>query len=166
MNPTDDRELVMQTYSQTANEAIYWNEMANGLNREISKQLLGAAVIAIPLTGTIVTGINDLNYNFGIALAIGMACILLSIFAGIQDMTSGSEFFNTYARHNANRAGAIFANHNFALDDALRAADVASPTSDLAAKSNETWSIIQNYFLGTGLFAVSAVIIASVFMPH
>lgn len=128
--------------------------------------MLGAAVVAIPLTGTIVASNTHLNAILGIILAFGLFFLLASIIAGIKQMDVTSRFFNEYAQHNANRAKALFGSRNLTLDKALEQADIANIRNKLKGESNMTYSIIQGWCLGLGLLLISGVIIFSIYIHH
>lgn len=157
-----DKELIIQLYCQTCNEAIYWNEMGNEKVFEISKQLLGAAVIAVPLTGAIVTeGTRDGHLFSGIGwpLGIALAFVLISIYAGIKQLEIARNFFNSYTVHNSKRAQALLDSRHKTLDEALLAAQERNNGGYPDSKADTTQLTLQKWTLGIGLLLIAGTIV-------
>lgn len=166
-NPTEkDKELILQTYFQTSDEVMYWNQTGNEKVFEVSKQLLGAAVIAIPLTGTIVTSVGrgHLFTGAGYLLAFALLLILASIVSGIKQLNIASEFFNGYMQYNANRARALLMSRNLTYDAALTKADEANSYKLPESKADSGYLTVQKWSLGAGLLIIIGIIVTLAFL--
>lgn len=94
-------ELLMQAEFQASNETMYWNQMANDKNTDITKQLLSVAALLIPLTGSIVLAGIHLNDAVKTVLIGSLFFFFTSIVFGFIDIFMAARFFREYTDFNA-----------------------------------------------------------------
>lgn len=155
----------MQAEFQAGEEALYWNEMTNKYDSEITKQLLATAALLIPLTGSIVATDVVLNGALKTLLIGSLVFFFISMIFGVIDIFMAVNLFKSYMDYNSKRANNYFRNrtHGKKLDDAESENRKLVPppiTSSIIPKSFQIAS------LGIGILLIIGVTVSLVVMHN
>ena len=92
-NNQGDEQIRQRNKDSFHNAALYWNNLANERVFEISKQLLGIALIVLPLTGSIVLADKKISQCNTTLLVVGWFMLFISVISGFINLWIEAKYF-------------------------------------------------------------------------
>lgn len=150
----EDKEIIHENWHQSANEALYWNKMANDKLSEIDKQLLTIAFVLLPLTASVL-GLNiNLNDVLKTILIGGWIFTFVSIICGFVHIIIEADFFRKYLDYNTHRSTIYHKN----LDKTLSTVEAKiEKLQSPSASSGHLFLILQGISISIGLLLIMIV---------
>lgn len=113
-----EKELVIQAWFQSANEALFWSKMRNDKLSDLNNHFLTLATIVLPLSGTFLVGFSPVSSVVKTLVILGWISLLTSIVLGLAHVADSVNFFKDYVNYQSIRSTIYFNNLKKTLDDA------------------------------------------------
>lgn len=158
-NNPEDEKLRQRNKDSFQHAALYWNKLANDRVFEISKQLLGIALIILPLSGSIVLANKRIDCDEKNLLFFGWILLFTSIVSGFINLWKEATYFQ-YLSIDSSAREEIWSDTNRSVQDLDKDTDKLGKTR---SQSSTIPLIIQITALFFGVFLIMIVIYSLLF---
>ena len=153
-NSKENEELRRRNKDSFKSDALYWNKLSNERIFEITKQLLGIALIVLPLTGTFLLVTKPIPPFSLHLLVLSWIVLTISIISGFVNLWIEAKYFNYLSNDSSNREK-IWSDSNRLVEE------MDKETNKLGAtKPSSSFKplIIQGVALLIGVFLIMGVV--------
>ena len=153
-NNKANEELRQRNKDSFQNAALYWNGLANERVFEITKQLLGIALIILPLTGTFLSVTKTISSFSLNLLVLSWIALFTSIISGFINLWKEASYFN-YLSNDSSTREKIWSDPNRSVEEMDAETNKIGSTN---SSSSFTPLIIQSISLLVGIFLIMIVV--------